>query len=103
MKTLEQTYRKNNLFLKLVKRTGNVAMYSVHLDEDTPVCGYEVIKVTVDPEGAVFGKLYPEREHYPGNEQFGTLGFSWATLEQADKKFDELRKMEVVDPIDKLI
>ena len=49
----------------LVKRTKKKAMYR----RSDGV--YEVFKIKIKKEQTVFGRFYPNREVYPGNEDFG--------------------------------
>ena len=55
---------------------------------------FEVFHVKIRPEGEVFGKVYPEREVYPGNEDFGQSAWCFTTLESATKRFRELTSTE---------
>jgi hypothetical protein len=94
MQKLKISYEKNGLFLSQVKRTEKTALYSVRLNEHSPICGYEVLIITIDKAEKAFGKDYPGREHYPSNEEFGALGWAWDKLESAGKHFNELVKAE---------
>jgi hypothetical protein len=37
-----------------------------------------------------FGKDIPAGEHYPRSEQWGSCGFTFRTLKDAERKFGEL-------------
>jgi hypothetical protein len=91
MRPLPETIAKNNLFLRQVKRTDRVAMYSVHEAPTKPVCCFEVWQVKIAPaQTANFaGKRVslPERERIPTNESFGSWAWSWATRAQAETCF----------------
>ena len=87
---LEKSFKKNGCFLEQVKRTEKTALYAVKGSSTGPTIGYEVWKITIDPPAEVFGKQYPEKEHAPSNEEFGSLAWSWCSLVQAEKCFDEL-------------
>ena len=67
-----------------VKRNGNVCLYQ---RDDGP---YEVFVVQVAPARVVFGSDLPERETYPGNEDFGSTAWCYTQYGNARKKFDRL-------------
>ena len=90
MLELPKTLNKNNLFYEQMKRTPYVAMYALRLAEGGQIAGYEVFRIRVDKACVAFGKMKPEKEHFPGNEEFGRFAWSWLTIEQAEKCFSEL-------------
>jgi hypothetical protein len=94
MKPLPESIHKNNLFLRQLKRTDHIAMYSVHLSPDSQVCGYEVFLVrTAKAEQSIIkGKTIsqPDRELFPNNEAFGTWAWSWATRDQAERCWSQI-------------
>ena len=70
---------------------GSVALYELY----GPQCflyGYEVIVIRFRKEREAIGKLFPEREGYPSNEEWGTYGFSFQArdLAGAQKRFAHL-------------
>lgn len=67
-----------------VKRNGDVCLYQ---RSDGP---YEVFQVQVAPARDVFGTELPERETYPGNEDFGKTAWCYTGYEGALRKFDRL-------------
>jgi hypothetical protein len=91
VRPLPETIAKNNLFLRQVKRTDRVAIYSVRETATKPICSYEVWLVKIAPaQTATFaGKRVslPERERVPTNESFGSWAWSWATRAQAESCF----------------
>lgn len=73
MKTLEFPFIKNGFNHELLKREGLVCL----VKRSKPAhWHFEIIKLKVAPQGIIMGKEYPEREIYPNDEDFGTLGFS---------------------------
>jgi hypothetical protein len=94
MLKLKITYLCNGLLLNQIKRSTGAALYSVRTDENSPIIGYETIKITIAKPRTIFGKTYPEREHYPNNEEFGALGWAWNNLESAEKHYNELVQTE---------
>ena len=51
---------------------------------------YEVFKVKVLPEQKLFGKLYPEREVFPSDEDFGISAWAFRSF---DMSVDKLQKL----------
>ena len=64
---------------ELVLREGNVCIYSRNDDH------FEVFLVQVSPATNAFGKALPEREVYPGNEDFGKTAWSFREKKNALK------------------
>ena len=90
MLELPKTLTKNKLFYEQVKRTDKIAMYSLRQSPGGNIVGYETFLIKVDEEREVFGKVYPEREHFPGNEEFGEIAWSWISREKADADYSGL-------------
>lgn len=69
MKKLEKVIHIKGLGMPmkatLLKRTKRKAIYV----RDDKI--YEVFRIQVSPPTNMFGREYPEREVYPGNEDFG--------------------------------
>lgn len=95
MKPLPLTFTKNTFFYEQVLRDGQIAIYKQRLNAtaDKPARGclaYEVIKMRQIPESEMFGKVVEAHEAAPGNEQWGTLGWTFPSLERAKVKFHAL-------------
>lgn len=67
MQKLPKIARVAGVNSRLIKRTKRVAMY---LRDDGY---YEVGKIRIEEERVAFGKLYPDREVYWGNDDFGSI------------------------------
>lgn len=67
-----------------LKRFGNICLYQRSDDV------FEVFKVQVSPQSDVFGVTYPEREVYPGNEDFGKTAWCYRNKEKAHQKYMNL-------------
>ena len=80
MRKLEKIVKANHSVYKQVKREDHKAMY---VSEDG---NYEIFKVIVKPAIVIFDNELPEREHYPGNEDFGK--FAWCTRDR--KRAEEI-------------
>lgn len=91
------------ILLHQVKRTGNVALYSVS-KEKTPnlIRGYEVfrfktvLKGTPLPGNLVVDQSY---EQYPGTNMFGKTAWSIGTLSVAESTFDRLVKEDAAKTV----
>jgi hypothetical protein len=68
----------------LVERTDKKAMYKRWDDV------YEVFRIKISKEKILFGKTYPRREVYPGNEDFGSTAWCFKDEKLASKRYDVL-------------
>jgi hypothetical protein len=88
MKKLEEVIQIKGLGMSmkttLVKRTKKKAMY---LRDDMI---YEVFRIKVSPPKTMFGKDYPEREVYPGNEDFGSWAWCFSKKTEAEEIYKNL-------------
>lgn len=73
-----------------LKRKGQVALY-----ERSDGC-FEVFIVQKKPEQLIYNKLYPAREIYPHNEDFGKKAWCFKNIEFAERKFQKLTKAKAV-------
>lgn len=90
MKPLETEIKNSGHDLKQIKRDGRVALYERTASGDPR--GYEVIVILNRKEQTVFGNLVRAHEAYPGNEQWGSHGWTYPPkgLESAEKRFASL-------------
>lgn len=89
MQKLEEKIRKNSSDYVLVKRGDHALMYAQY--QNNLLLAYEVFEIRMLKAKKVFGDEYPEREHFPGNECFG----SWAwSIKSKSKAFDKLNEIE---------
>lgn len=72
------------LTAKLIKRTDKKAIY-LRWDD-----AYEVFRIKIAEASDVFGKSYPRREIYPGNEDFGSTAWCYKDREMAMRRYDAL-------------
>jgi hypothetical protein len=68
----------------LIKRTEKKAMYRRWDDV------WEVFRIKVVKEKTIFGKTYPKREVYPGNEDFGSTAWCFKDEILARQRYDVL-------------
>ncbi len=74
----------NGLTAKLVERTDSKAIY-YRWDNV-----YEVFRIKVVKGGEAFGKMYPNREAYPGNEDFGAWAWAYCDKKLAMEMYENL-------------
>jgi hypothetical protein len=91
METLKTELQVQNRTLKQIKRQGSVALYELYGPQGQ-LYGFEVVVVRIRRAEELFGRRYPERETYPGNEDWGTYGWSYlaSDLPGAQKRFEHL-------------
>jgi hypothetical protein len=81
-------FRQSGFTLSLLKRAGNVAIY-IQTKRRQPQA-YEVVLIRKHEAYIAFGKEIPAGECYPSSEQWGVKGFTYRTIEAAERKFREL-------------
>ena len=98
---LPETKDKNGYAYTLIERTENAAIYemrNVKFPEDTSV-GYEVCQITISKPCAIQQKSgvkkgmwyhYPEKEKFPGNEDFGKTAWAFSDIDNALMKYGEI-------------
>lgn len=80
--------RKNGFdYIKI--RVGERSCIYAQLYEEKPI-GFEVFIIKVQKESERFGKTFPAKFRFPGNEDFGKWAWSYRSLELAENKFNEL-------------
>ena len=89
MKELKN-FVKNTFFYEQVKRVGNLAIYKQRLEEGRGCLAYEVIYIRRRAETKLFDNVMPAAEYGPSNEEFSRFGWSYPSLELAQKKLDFL-------------
>lgn len=92
MKPLPETRKKSNCYYRQVKRSARTAMYSLSYSENGKIVGFDVFKIIIKPAGIVLGKQIPEREHFPSDEEFGSIAWSFTTRETAEVKYNDLER-----------
>ena len=73
-----------------LKRLGDVAIYR-QSKKGLPD-GYEVVRILKHEAFSAFGKDFPAGESYPSSQQWGSDGWTYRTLEDAEQKFQELSR-----------
>lgn len=98
-KPLPETFAKAGRSFRLIKREGNVALYSVRFspvpDWSKPDWAWEVVIIRQVFTGRfIKGYWMPPHEELPSEAQWGSRGFSPHTLERAEELFQELVKKQ---------
>jgi hypothetical protein len=92
MRKLPAIRKKNGCFYKQVCRSDRTAMYSLSYTDGGEIIAYAVFKIRVDDAFVLHGVEVPEQEHFPCNEDFGKIAWSYTTREFAQVKYDELER-----------
>ena len=92
MKKLPTQFTKKSLTYTQIKRHGNVAIYEVFRGMSSR--GLEVV-VIKSHNGYTLGKNNVEpAETYPGDSQWGRLGFTYTDVTCEDKELDANKKFK---------
>lgn len=100
IKLLSTEFKKLGVLYKQVKREKYCAIYSLSYTDDVEhIIGFDVVAVqsyTPDYESPFFanrtGEKWESIETYPTSESFGSKAWSFDSLEDAEKKFEELTR-----------
>jgi hypothetical protein len=90
MKTLPFKLRKNVFSYSQVLRGLRSCIYTQRVTEE--VTYYEVFLIKIKPERIIENKILEATEIFPPNEAFGYWAWSYRTMDQAMKKFNELER-----------
>jgi hypothetical protein len=88
MKPLPLILEKNGFTYTQVLRTGKVFIYRQGVAENLNY--FEVFTIKIKLQKLFKGKLIPEREVFPCDEDFGKTAWSYRTSEKAEGKFKNL-------------
>lgn len=92
MKKLQDVYTKKGFVYTLLERTNEKAIYSQH-DENGKLIGHEIFLIQIAKENEAFGTVFPERERYPNDNDFGVTAWSVGRdLDVAMTKYANLEK-----------
>lgn len=93
---LSDEFTLNGYTYKLVTRIRKKALYAQY-NNGGILMAHELVYIKTLPPTRVFNRDYPEREHYPSNEEVGTLAWSiTADPEKALKRFEDFVKFKRV-------
>lgn len=85
---LETKFKHGGFDYRQLQREGNVALFEQA--KGGAVVSYEVVIVRVKPASSIQGRIIPEREAYPSNEEWGTFAWTVVRLEDAKERFNRL-------------
>ena len=95
MKILEKKITNKNFSYKQIIRENNVAIYEQRLLEpDATNKRYEVIIIRSHDGYEINGNKIAPSEMYPSANQWGTLGWTCMTMEDAQKRFKKVKNSE---------
>ena len=97
MQELSKVIGKNGFEYHLHTRGKNAFIYEQKGDNEKGeiiTFGYEIFRRVIGEEKESFGKVYPRRERFPSNEDFGKWAWSVKTEERAIMKFEEVENAE---------
>jgi hypothetical protein len=81
-------FRHCGFTLTQLKRVRAVAVYKQAKNEQAPA--FEVVIIRRREASFAFGKDFPATEYYPHDEDWGTYGFTYRTLEEALAKAETI-------------
>jgi hypothetical protein len=102
MEKIPETFNRQDYSYKLLIRENNNVIYEVR--RTWGICCYEVMIVKIqkpmiwkakNKDGTINEIKYEEKEKLPGDEQFGSLGWTYDKYDNAIKKFEELKKKDL--------
>ena len=86
MNNLEAAFARTGFAFRLLRRSGDVALFEkrkpTHSRES-----FEVVIVQRHPAEQIDGRDYPERESMPKTEAWGTSGWTFTDIDNAKRKF----------------
>ena len=80
MKSLAFPFERAGFRYELIERQGLVCLVKQTRIGHGHWC-YELVKLRVYPDKFAFGKLIPAHEAYPGDEDWGSYGFTYRAVE----------------------
>lgn len=91
MKILPKKFTQLGYLLEQIKREGDIAIYK-RTKEGQNFPEFEVIKIKNHADYKIADQTIFASETYPGARAFGVLGWSFISLQDAEKKFKKLIK-----------
>lgn len=89
MQLLRTQFTESGFVFKQLDRDVDFALYEKRRLKYTAIT-YEVIRIRHRPAEKVFDVQYPLREVYPANETWGTDGWSFTELSDAQRRYASL-------------
>jgi hypothetical protein len=93
MKKLEKTFTKKGFKYTQIKREGNFAIYQQDsLTEGAVTPSFEVVEIKSHDGYEIGGQKIAASEVYPSTSQWGNIGWTFRTIEDARAKFKKITK-----------
>lgn len=92
MKTIPDKFIKKGFKHSLIKREENVAIFKRHSSESNKKFHYEVVIISSHNGITINGNYIEPGELYPSSSQWGEMGWTCQTMEQAEKRFKQAKK-----------
>jgi hypothetical protein len=92
-KTLRKKINRKDFQYNQILREGNLAIYEQFSKKLNKIAGYEVIRISLHKAYKIQGIEFPAGESYPGDSQWGTMGWTFTDLEKAKHKFATLKAL----------
>ena len=96
MTPLPLSFAKNGFHYEQILRRGNLAIYKQRLRPGVGCLAFEVIRIKQIPDTVMFKRQVPAHEAGPSNEDFGSHGWSYPTLERAKEKMRVLEEAAAI-------
>ena len=90
MKTLPKQFNKKGFTYKQIKRVGDKAIFE-QSKKDQSDRTYEVVKINRHNGYELGGQKIPPGEAYPSTSQWGTAGWTYRSLQEAEAKFKKIK------------
>ena len=81
-------FRRRGFRHNLIERLGEIAIYRQR--KSGLPDAFEVVRIQKREAFSLFDKDYPATETYPRDEAWGVDGFTYRSLDEAERKFAEL-------------
>ena len=99
-KPLDTTFKKSGFRFRQLIREGDLAIFhKVHLENS--LCpketdaGFEVVVIQKNDEHIMGGVTIEAKESLPGNEKWGSKGWTYKNLLEAEKRFERLKNGDI--------
>jgi len=89
-KPLKESFSRKGFTYTVVKREGDKAIYEQKSGKK--ILAYEVIKIRRHNGYTIAGVFMEPAETYPSDNDWGTFGWTYSSLEQATVKYNTLNE-----------
>ena len=89
MNILEKTFTRKSFVHNQIKRDGKIAIYE-RWKANPETKHYEVVKIGSHNGYTIAGQFVAPSEVYPSSTAWGVTGWTYNTINEAEKKFKQL-------------